>query len=63
MYQLELYANYALRDLLPEKMKMKMPEKIESGKGGTILLNFKSVEEREQFIAVCREFNFQNKIM
>lgn len=60
-FQVELYANYALRDLLPKEIIQRLEKaKCEPGRGNTIILAFNSQQERDSFLHLIKnQFSYR----
>lgn len=60
--KIELFANYALRSLLPKEVSSLFPKQISPTKGNTILLYFND-SNADCFLSACRKYGFEYRIL
>jgi hypothetical protein len=63
MNKVELYANYALRDLLPVDLRKCINGKVERTKENTIMIHFNETKSHDMFLTLCNQYGFKTRMI
>jgi hypothetical protein len=63
MYKVELFANYNLRNLLPEELRELLECHSKGSERNTIVVSFEEEKKKEQLLGLCRKYRFKYRII